>query len=316
MEITAQMFSALPDTVIFTDAYWYVLDYNRRGPFEKIKKGKKFTHFMPDCVTLENGEWRSGNRSYMRTITPLYEKKQCAGYTIYLVDITEKAWLLEQSRKKSRELSQLTQILKKRNEELEQITRQAEALSDYSEQMYIARVIHDGAGHTITAVHAISQMCLDCRETDPGQYKELLEAGIKLCHYTNPEDRELQSDSLAGLLEQLQRNSPFPVRLQIRGEEPDFASGLYRTIYRICREAYHNTLSHSLADTLWITLNMDSRSLDLEISDNGSFRGELRKGFGLTNMEKAVLSSGGIISFLAEQGRGFGIKVSWRLQNE
>ncbi len=312
MKNAAQIFSALPDTVIFTDAHWYVLDYNRADPFEKMKKGKKFTRFMPDCVKLESGEWRSGNRCFMRTITPLYEKDQCAGYAIYLVDMTEKAELLEQSRQKSRELSELMKILKRKNEELEQITRQAEVLSDYSKQLHIAKSIHDGAGHAITAIHAVSQMCLDCKEKDPARYYDLLDTGIDLCKSSNLTKRDGEYRSLKELLENFCQNSPFPVHLEIHGEEPEAAYGLYPVIYRICREAYHNTLSHSLADKMQITLNMDSGALDLEISDNGSFRGEFQKGFGLINMEKAVLSSGGKITFLTERGRGFGIKANWQ----
>ena len=40
MEQLEQAFRLLPDTVIITDIYWYILDFNRPGPFEGLKKGK------------------------------------------------------------------------------------------------------------------------------------------------------------------------------------------------------------------------------------------------------------------------------------
>ena len=88
---------------------------------------------------------------------------------------------------------------------------------------------------------------------------------------------------------------------------------LYEVIDRVCREAYHNTLSHSLADRLTIEVYMAPEVLRLHITDNGCFRGTLEKGFGLTTMEENVRASGGTIAFEAEEGRGFGISAEWRL---
>ena len=35
------LFDAIPDTVFITDTYGYILDFNRRAPFDQLKKGKK-----------------------------------------------------------------------------------------------------------------------------------------------------------------------------------------------------------------------------------------------------------------------------------
>ena len=35
-----QAFLSLPDTVVITDVYWYILDFNRAAPFDKLKKGE------------------------------------------------------------------------------------------------------------------------------------------------------------------------------------------------------------------------------------------------------------------------------------
>ena len=315
MELASQVFSALPDIIIFTDAYWYILDYNREGVFEKLKRGKKLTHFMPDCTTLKSGVWQLEDKTFLRTVTPLYEKDSCVGYTIYLVDLTEKIDLIRQTRKKSAELNRTMQTLKKRNKELEEMTRLAETLSDYSELLRIARTIHDGIGHTITSIHTISQMCLECREKDPVQYRNLLDTGISLCESLAQKESDFKPSSLEELLKQFQAQKPFPVLLDIHGKEPSFAADLYEIIYQVCKEAYYNTLSHSFADSLQISVSLEPQLISIHISDNGCFRGDFNKGFGLKTMEKIVKQSGGTITFIAAHGKGFGIEASWRVRH-
>ena len=34
MDVFEQAFRLLPDTVIITDVYWYILDFNHTAPFE------------------------------------------------------------------------------------------------------------------------------------------------------------------------------------------------------------------------------------------------------------------------------------------
>ena len=89
----------------------------------------------------------------------------------------------------------------------------------------------------------------------------------------------------------------------------------YETVSRILKEAYHNTMEHSLGDAREVKLEGCEGSFTLTIRDNGSFRGPVEKGFGLMAMEEYVNASGGEIRFLTEEGKGFGIVVTWR-ENE
>ena len=85
-------------------------------------------------------------------------------------------------------------------------------------------------------------------------------------------------------------------------------------IERILKEAYHNTLDHSFADTMQVSVDLTESSAKISISDNGKFHGEFEKGFGLSVIEESVIASGGEITFVAESGRGFGIITEWRRQ--
>jgi len=312
MDVFEQAFRLLPDTVIITDVYWYILDFNHVAPFDGIKRGRSLTRVMPDCRALPNDRLRRGEKVYQRSITPVYAQNLHVGYTVYLADITDRENLIEQQRRKSVELEALTQRLAKANAELEEYVRQAEALSDYEEQRRIARAIHDDAGHAITALNILSQMCLQLGRSDAKRYEELIDEGIGLCENALKAREKRRYASLRELLETFRDESPFPTELIIDGDEPTFAAPLYEVIDRVCREAYHNTLSHSLADRMTIEMHMSPEVLRLHITDNGCFRGTLEKGFGLTTMEENVRASGGTLAFEAEAGRGFGVAVEWR----
>jgi signal transduction histidine kinase len=312
MDFLRQAFLSLPDTVIITDVYWYVLDYNRNTLFPGLKQGDKLTRYMKDCTHTLSDEYALLGNIYQRTVTPVFDHDTHVGYTVYLADITERKRLIAQRQKKSAELKALIRRQAKANAQLEAFVRQAEILSNYSEQFRIARSIHDGAGHAITALHTISQMCLRLRHTDLTQYHSLLEEGIALCRRTTQHEEEPHYTSLRALLESFQQSSQFPIQLSVHGAEPGFVSPLYETVYLICKEAYHNTLAHSLAETLMIDAELTPTAFTLRVFDDGRFHGAFEKGFGLTAMEDSVLASGGTLSFCAEEGTGFGITAEWR----
>ena len=197
------------------------------------------------------------------------------------------------------------------NEELEAYVRQAEQLSVYEEQLRIAHAIHDDAGHAVTALNTISRMCLQLRESDPERYQSLLDEGLALCEQASAEREKPRCSSLREMLEGLRAATTFPVELIVTGEEPPFAGALHEIIGNVCREAFNNTLAHSLADRLTVELAMTPEALSLHIRDNGCFRGPLEKGFGLTEMEENVHRTGGTVAFETEEGAGFGIRAEW-----
>ena len=311
MEELEQAYRLLPDTVIITDSYWYILDYNRPGPFEGLKKGRNLTRYMPDCRDRPGGVYACNGRVFQRSISDVRADGVQGGHVVYLVDITERERLVEQQRQRRAELDVLTKKQMHANAELEEYARQVRVLTDYEEQLRIARTIHDGAGHAITALNTISRMCLQLRDSDMEKYNRLIDEGIAICRCVEKGRVERRYDSLAEMLEAFRNTSPFPIRLRIAGEEPPFAAGLYDVILGVCREAYHNTLSHSLADRLTIEVQMTKGNLTLRITDNGHFHGILEKGFGLKTMEENVRNSGGQVYFEAEEGKGFGVVVKW-----
>lgn len=312
MDQFEQAFRLLPDTIIITDIYWYILACNRQGPFEGLKKGKNLSGYMPDCKEMPCGVYQCHGRVFKRRISRVFADGVLGGYVIYLVDITEMEQLVGQRRRKNTELEELTRKQAKANAELEAYARQAEALTDYEEQLRIARAIHDETGHAITDLNTLSRMCLQLRESDTERYFSLIEEGVALCRKAEEGETPYRCRPLRQMLERFRDTSPFHIDLVITGEEPPFAEGLHDVILGVCKEAYHNTLSHSLADRLMIEVHMTEEKLTLEIADNGNFHGALNKGFGLRMMEENVGASGGRVRFEAEEGRGFRVAAEWR----
>jgi len=305
------LFQRLPEVVIITDAYGYILDNNRRLSDMELKRGSQIKNLIPGVLSEDEGECVIGSSIYKKQVTPIKRNGNKVGYTILLEDITEARKLFKQRQEVSTRLNELVVENIKANDELREYARQVKELSDYEEQLQLARHIHDDAGHAITAIHTISQMCLTLMGKDPKEYENLINEGLDICHKADSDSTRKGYDSVRGIIEVIKKECRFPIEAVVEGQEPGFAANLYETIDRICREAYHNTIDHSMADRLFINVKMSPAFLLLQIEDNGSFRGEFEKGFGLSTMEDIVHKSGGEVTFLAETGKGFGIRVKW-----
>ncbi len=314
MKSTKPMFLSIPDTVFVTDAYGYILDFNRTKPFDNVKRGRKITSLIQDCLITDDGEVRTDGSVFKRRTMPIRYNGNVSGYTVMLTDVTEETNVTKERRKVSEELENLADALKRSNSELENLVMQAKQLTDYAEQLRIAQTIHDDAGHAITDLHTICQMCIRLRDSDPTRYKELISEGLEICRRSIAANGKKEYGSLKALLDAFAHICRLKTDISVNGIEPSFLKEKYGLIERILKEAYHNTLDHSFADTIKVSVDLSESSAKISISDNGKFHGEFEKGFGLGVIEESVIASGGEIAFIAESGRGFGIVTEWREQ--
>jgi len=312
MENVRTLFDSIPDTVIITDTYGYILDFNRSEPFDRLKKGKKLTMFISDCFEGVEGAFSLGDKTYKRYTAQLDNGKNHTGYTVRLSDISEEKLVTEQHRNRSRELNELARELSESNAELMGFVMRVRELADYSEQLRIAKNIHDDHGHAITELYTICRMCLELKDKDPERCKALLAEGMDICRRVYEGARQRDYSSLTELLNDFAYKNAFPTETHIEGEEPTFIKDKYELISAICKEAYHNTLDHSMADKFIVTAQMNAESLTLILTDDGSFHGRFEKGFGLAAMEENIIASGGSVKFDAENGKGFCITAEWR----
>ena len=310
------LFKQMPDLVVITDAYGYVLHFNRSDAIMGLKKGLRLTKLIPDMFTLREGNVKIGDFIYDRVVSTVKSGDQTVGYTVLFTDVTEEVILERQNMDRGRELKALTEAKRDANQKLSEYAMEVKNLSDYAEQLRIARSIHDDSGHAVTEIHTICQMCLKLMDNDIKAYRELINEGIEICRKASAGESSGKYSSINELAETFFRRSSMQNNIMSEGDEPEFMKQRYETVERILKEAYHNTMEHSLGDSMEVALLGCKDAFTLKIRDNGSFRGPLEKGFGLMAMEEYVKASGGEIKFITEEGKGFGIVVTWRKNDE
>ncbi|WP_283170167.1 sensor histidine kinase [Curtanaerobium respiraculi] len=304
-----RLFQRLSDTVIVTDAYGYILDFNRKGPFPSMRKGANIERYVPEGIVAGELTCTVGGRAFRRQVSPVAEGGRCVGYVVIFEDITEKKRLCELNAEKNRQLDEAAQEQEKAIAQLREYTHQIEAFADQEERHRVACRIHDEAGHAITDLFTRSQICLLLKDTDPEYYARLLDEGVAICNHALAIGEGEDAQSLGELLRPFADEALIPVHVTIAGDEPGWAAPLRGIIHDICDECYHNVLAHSMADEMAVRLDVDEADLTLIIEDNGRFRGEFRKGFGLSFMEERVRNAGGSVDFCAVPGQGFKVTV-------
>lgn len=304
------IFDSFPSPFFILDSFGYILKYNKRVGFKGIKKGKKLTDLIPDCLQNKEGKFVYNNTIFKRITKEIYDDELLINYAVVLIDITEKESINNRKQEKQKELQVLANSLRESNQELENLLEEIKSLSDYAEQIRLARVIHDNYGHAITDLFMISNMCLESKNKNPKAYRQLIIEGEKIIDKILSPD-QFEAGSLKELLTSLSKISEFPIVITIIGEEPDFIKTQYKLIKKICKEAYHNTLDHSLGNQMFINLTMNEKDVLLEIYDDGKWHGEFEKGFGLASMEDNVVASKGKIDFVHQEGQGFKIIGKW-----
>ena len=325
MENQRELFLQIPDTVAVTDAYGYVLDFNRNDAVTALAKGLRLTKLFPDVLTAAEATVRIGDSVYRRVTTPVIGGKTVIGYTVIFTDITEEERLSQENLVRRQELAALAEAKQNANRKLSDYAMEVKNLSDYAEQLRIARSIHDDSGHAVTEIHTICQMCLTLMNQDLQAYRDLLSEGIEICKKASGGGKQEEFGSLAELAESFAKRASFPIHIKSEGAEPAFMKERYAVVARMVKEAYHNTLEHSLADEMEITLSGEDADagrgasdspgraqFTIAIRDNGCFRGPFEKGFGLLAMEEYVKASGGELTFETAENAGFGIVARWK----
>lgn len=106
---------------------------------------------------------------------------------------------------------------------------------------------------------------------------------------------------------------------QISAQEKDIPNSLKTTVFRILQEALNNTIKHSSADLIRITLSQDADDIQLIVEDNGKGfdmsegceKNNFNLRFGIASMRQRVKSSGGSLVIKSAQGAGTRVFAAW-----
>ncbi len=210
----------------------------------------------------------------------------------------------------------------KAREEVEHLVEELEDLTIIRERNRLAREIHDGLGHYLTALLMQIQAAKAIMPKSPEKAMDLLDKAQQLSQEALLEVRQSVAtlrptpDQNRPLLELIEKmiadvgEGSIPVQLNVVGVPRVLSSAAHLTIFRAAQEGVNNARKHSQATQIWVELDYsDSEMVKVIIKDNGLGAESLDGGFGLTGLQERVRLLNGTYHISTEVGQGFILSV-------
>ncbi len=207
------------------------------------------------------------------------------------------------------------------NQKLREFAAQAEEMATIQERNRLAREIHDGLGHYLTAINIQLKAAQAFIEHNPPQAREALGNAQNLAEEALADVRrsisELRTDpsTATPLAERLQalvdetRAAGIQAEMEIEGKPAPLSPQADFTLYRVSQEGLTNVRKHSSATQVELHLVYLETMVRLEVCDNGIGTQELSGGFGLTGLQERVQFVGGSLKVVTAPGQGFRLEV-------
>lgn len=224
--------------------------------------------------------------------------------------------------KSKNEMHKLAENLAMANQQLRQYAVQAEQLATEKERIRVAREIHDGIGHHITALNMQLKAAMAVMAKDTPRSMSLVNNAEELSQQVMLDIRKsvsalrentLVDESLPQSLQKLCSSAEAAgllVDLKVMGEPRKLAPEVNLTVYRVVQESISNTLKHARATQYRVSLDFtQDQFIRLLINDDGIGTNEQNGGFGLIGMRERVHLVDGNIDIHSSSGQGFNIDV-------
>lgn len=238
---------------------------------------------------------------------------------VFVVVFTELT--VDQARAR-REVERLAQELEQANTQLREYAVQAEELAISRERNRLAREIHDGLGHYLTAIHMQIQAAQAVMQVDPPRSTELLDKARSLTKSALEDVRQsvatLRSSPLQNrpLVEQIKGlladilSADLKTELKVTGAPRTMHPQVELTCYRAVQEGLNNVRKHAQASHVLVHLDYSQiDKLQLTILDNGVGAEDLQGGFGLIGLKERVHLVDGEINMTSSPGEGFRLMI-------
>lgn len=209
------------------------------------------------------------------------------------------------------------------HEQLRQYALRVEDQATLQERNRIAREIHDGLGHLLSAQsiqleNAVLFLPAGSEKT-ASFLREAQQLGTRALQEVRRSISTLRSDPLQGQSLEAAISKAVAEFCQTTGVRPDCTMQVSRLIpndistalYRIIQESLTNIYKHSLATEVRIDLQQNREVIQLQIEDNGKgFNPEGNTtGFGLQGMRERTAALGGQFFLASQPGQGCRITV-------
>lgn len=235
---------------------------------------------------------------------------------LFVVSITHAA--VQEGRRRA-EQEALALRLEQSNRALRASVAQAEALAAARERNRIARDIHDGLGHHLTALHVHLEAARAVLPSDPARTGRALQQAQGLTQSALADVRRSVSalraeppalpDALALLAHDV-RATGMEVTFRVRGAVRPLGPDAEEELFRVAQEGVTNVRKHARATRAELTLEYREEAVALTVRDDGVGVEVPSGGFGLPGARERVARLGGEVRVDSAPGRGFTLSVT------
>ncbi len=202
------------------------------------------------------------------------------------------------------------------------LRRERVRLATQLERERLAREVHDVLAHTLSALAVQLEAARALAQQRPGD--PAVEATLDRCQRLVREGlvearravATLRGDDLPGpeqlfrLVEDFERGTGIPCRLEVEGQPARLAPDARLAVYRAAQEALSNVRKHAEATEVRIRLAYRRSGIDLTVEDRGRPKPSLAPGgYGLTGIRERVAFLGGTLEAGPIDG-GFRVRLS------
>jgi signal transduction histidine kinase len=215
--------------------------------------------------------------------------------------------------------------------EIEKKLLYAVVQTEEKERQRFAQDLHDELGPFLSGLKLYLHE-LNSRDLNGQQKKQLIEYLSKMTNEAVEKIRSISSNlmpqnmietGLAGSLEKminsLNQAGDMKISLQTSGSEANMADSFIITIYRIVLELINNSIKHSGASKVQISMKFGKNSVNLMYKDNGKgFDLEktvnANQGVGIKSIMNRINLFHGSYKFLSQPNKGIEFNISFRLK--
>ncbi|MEC3607684.1 sensor histidine kinase [Bacillus glycinifermentans] len=196
------------------------------------------------------------------------------------------------------------------------------------ERTRIARDIHDSIGHELTSVivqlQSLPYVLKGSAENPEKVIQNVLTVARgclgevrSVVHQMGKCEAMVGLAAIRGLIHQTGERSDLAISLDTYGlQEESWPQNVSETVYRVLQEPLTNILRHAGASRADIVLSNDECRLNMTVSDDGEFSGDLTFGFGLTGMKERAEQAGGSFFIKALQPSGMQVELQLPLTQQ
>jgi len=198
---------------------------------------------------------------------------------------------------------------------------QVAELSATAERNRVARDIHDGLGHHLTAIAVLLEKSATFRDRDPAAADQALDHARTSARHALDDVRRsvstLRDESapfrLSKALADLVRGSGdggLSVTMDWHGDESAYDPAALMALYRAAQEGLTNVRRHSRASVASVVVHCDPSTASLVVTDDGRGFSPDQEGFGLRGMRERIHLVGGSITVDSRPGGGTRLAVA------